>query len=263
LYVKFFITAFPWIVLSRSTVSFFCSYRKRTGVISGFDGMGDRFDLVSPPTANKVIAKTFLQDSSNIINNMKNHTSNRNHKSMSSLSSSSLVQEVRRSNFHDHNMLIYPDLATYRKIYSESAKQALDGNEIVLLVTTYDSFDRIKDSLTQADISVNNEIKNGNLVIIDAVRAYQIEVHGALKFATTLAKRAESDGKSGVFGLTEMGSFFIAERIASLLEYERSLPKKWELNNFKSACTYHKDDIATLSKQQQETILSVHNRVFA
>jgi hypothetical protein len=225
--------------------------------------MGDRFDLVSPPTANKVIAKTFLQDSYNIINNMKNHTSNRNHKSMSSLSSSSLVQEVRRSNFHDHNMLIYPDLATYRKIYSESAKQALDGNEIVLLVTTYDSFDRIKDSLTQADISVNNEIKNGNLVIIDAVRAYQIEVHGALKFATTLAKRAESDGKSGVFGLTEMGSFFIAERIASLLEYERSLPKKWELNNFKSACTYHKDDIATLSKQQQETILSVHNRVFA
>jgi hypothetical protein len=177
---------------------------------------------------------------------MKNHTSGRNLKNMSSPSSSSLVQEVRHSNFHDHDMLIYPDLTTYRKIYSESAKQALDNNEVVLLVTTYDSFDRIKYSLTQAGISVNNEIKNGNLVILDAVKAYQI---------------AECDRKSGVFGLTEMGSFFIAERIASLLEYERSLPKKWELNNFKSACTYHKDDIATLSKQQQETILSAHNRV--
>jgi hypothetical protein len=192
---------------------------------------------------------------------MKNHTSGRNLKNMSSPSSSSLVQEVRHSNFHDHDMLIYPDLTTYRKIYSESAKQALDNNEVVLLVTTYDSFDRIKYSLTQAGISVNNEIKNGNLVILDAVKEYQIDTHGALKFATTLAKRAESDRKSGVFGLTEMGSFFIAERIASLLEYERSLPKKWELNNFKSACTYHKDDIATLSKQQQETILSAHNRV--
>jgi hypothetical protein len=182
---------------------------------------------------------------------------------MSSPSFSSLVHEVRHSNFHDHNMLIYPDLTTYRKIYSESAKLALDNNEVVLLVTTYDSFDRMKDSLTQAGISVNNEIKNGNLVILDAVKAYQIDIHGALKFATTLAKRAESDRKSGVFGLTEMGSFFIAERIASLLEYERSLPKKWELNNFKSACTYHKDDFATLSKQQQETILSAHNRVLA
>jgi hypothetical protein len=182
---------------------------------------------------------------------------------MSSPSSSSLVQGIRHSNFHDHNMLIYPDLPTYRKIYSESAKQALDNKEVVLLVTTYDSFDRIKDSLTQAGISVNNEIKNGNLVILDAVKAYQIDIHGALKFATTLAKRAESDGKSGVFALTEMGSFFITERIASLLEYEASLQKKWELNNFKSVCTYHNGDFATLPKQQQETIISAHNCVLA
>ncbi len=194
---------------------------------------------------------------------MKNHTSIKSQKSMSSPSSSPLVQEVCHSNFRDHNMLIYPDLTTYRKIYSESAKQALDNNEVVFLVTTYDSFDRIKDSLTQAGISVNNEIKEGNLIILDAVKAYQIDIHGALKFVTTLAKRAEGDGKAGVFGLTEMGSFFIAERIASLLEYERSLPKKLELNNFKSACTYHKDDFATLSKQQQETLLSAHNRVLA
>jgi hypothetical protein len=180
---------------------------------------------------------------------------------MSSPSSSSLVQDVRHSNFHDHNMLIYPDLPTYRKIYSESAKQALDNNEVVLLVTTYDSFDRIKDSMMQVGITINNEIKNGNLAILDAVKAYQIDIHGALKFVTTLAKRAERDGKAGVFALTEMGSFFIAERIATLLEYEASLPKKWELNNFKSACTYHKADFATLPKEQQETILSAHNRV--
>jgi hypothetical protein len=192
------------------------------------------------------------------------HTSIKSLNRMSSPpSSSSLVQEIRHSNFHDHNMLIYPDLTTYRKIYSESAKQALDNNEVVLLVTTYDSFDRIKDSLTQAGISVNNETKQGNLTILDAVKAYQIDTHGALKFATTLAKRAERDRKSGVFALTEMGSFFIAERIASLLEYERSLPKKWELNNFKSACAYHKDDFANLSKQQKESILSAHNRVLA
>jgi hypothetical protein len=225
--------------------------------------MADKFDLVSPATANKVIAKTSLEDSHNILIIIKNHTSSKNHKTMSSPSSSSLVQEVRHSNFYDHNMLIYPDLTTYRKVYSESAKLALDNNEVVLLVTTYDSFDRIKDSLTQAGISVNNEIKNGNLVILDAVKEYQIDTHGALKFATTLAKRAESDRKSGVFGLTEMGSFFIVERIASLLEYERSLPKKWELNNFKSACTYHNGDFATLPKQQQETIISAHNRIFA
>jgi hypothetical protein len=35
----------------------------------GFGGIRDKFDLVSLPTANKVIAKTSLEDSYNIINN--------------------------------------------------------------------------------------------------------------------------------------------------------------------------------------------------
>jgi hypothetical protein len=166
----------------------------------------------------------------------------------------------KTTDLHDHDMLVYPDLSTYRKIYSESAKQALDNNEVVFLVTTYDSFDRIRDSLTQAGISVNNETKGRNLIILDAVKAYQIDTYGAVKFVTTLAKQAQRDGKAGVFALTEMGSFFIAERIASLLEYERRLPKKWDVN-FKSACTYHKDDFSTLPKEQQEIILSAHNRV--
>jgi hypothetical protein len=179
---------------------------------------------------------------------------------MSSPSSSSVVEEIRHSKFHAHNMLIYPDLPTYRKIYSESAKQAVDNNETVLLITTYDSFDRIKDSLTQVGISVNKETKEGNLIILDAVKAYQIDTYGAVKFVTTLVKRAERDGKAGVFALTEMGSFFIAQRIASLLEYERRLQKKFDIR-LRATCTYHKGDFETLPKEKQEKILSAHSRV--
>jgi hypothetical protein len=73
-------------------------------------------------------------------------------------------------------------------------------------------------------ISVNNETKEGNLIILDAVKAYQVDTYGAVKFVATLARRAERDGKSGIFALTEVGSFFIAERITSLLEH--SLAKK-------------------------------------
>ncbi len=188
------------------------------------------------------------------------HTSGRNLKIMSSPSFSSLVEEIRHSNFHDHNMLIYRDLTTYRKIYSESAKQALDNNETVLLITTYDSFDRIEDSLMQVGICVNSETKEGNLIILDAVKAYQIDTYGAVKFVTTLVKQAERDGKAGVFALTEMGSFFIAERIATLLEYEARLQKKLDIR-LKATCTYHKGDFATLPKEKQEIILSAHNRV--
>lgn len=172
-----------------------------------------------------------------------------------------LASSVRnKTDFHDHNMLVYPNLATYRKIYSESAKLALDNDEVVFLVTTYDSFDRIKDSLMKVGISVSNETKAGNLIIMDAIKAYQIDTYGAAKFVTSLVKKSETDRKAGIFALTEMGSFFIAGRIALLLEYETSLHKKLEIR-LKATCTYHEDDFSALSKIQQETILLAHNTV--
>ena len=73
------------------------------------------------------------------------------------------------------------------------------------MATTYDSFDRIIDSLTQLGISVNNETKKSNRIILNAVKAYQVDTYGAVKFVATLARQAERDGKSGIFALTEVG----------------------------------------------------------
>jgi hypothetical protein len=56
-----------------------------------------------------------------------------------------------------------------------------------------------------------------------------------------------------------MGSFFVTERIATLVEYEESLPKKLDIKT-KGICSYHKDDFANLSTAQQERIFSAHNR---
>ena len=58
-----------------------------------------------------------------------------------------IIEDIRRSNFHEHNMLIYSDLPTFRKIYSECTRQALHSNEIVFLATTYDPFDKVTDEL--------------------------------------------------------------------------------------------------------------------
>ena len=67
------------------------------------------------------------------------------------------IEDIRRSGFHEHNLLIYSDLPSYRQIYSQCTKQALENNEIVFLATTYDSFDRIEDTLKSKGITVYNE----------------------------------------------------------------------------------------------------------
>src|SRR5688572_22550637 len=180
--------------------------------------------------------------------------------SPSSSSSSSLIEKIRQSNFHDHDIMTYPDLPTFRQVYSQATKEALERNEIVFLGTTYDSFQRVIDSLTHVGVSVIKESKDGNLHILDSVKAYQLDTFGAFKFAQSLVMRAAKDGKAGVFNISDLGSFFVADSIPALLEYERSLPKKVDLE-FKGVCAYHKGDFANLSKEQQEIILSAHNRI--
>jgi MEDS: MEthanogen/methylotroph, DcmR Sensory domain len=174
---------------------------------------------------------------------------------------SGIIEDIRRSNFHDHNMLIYSDLPTFRKIYSECTRQALHSNEIVFLATTYDPFDKVTDELRSKGISVDNETKDGNLVIVDAIRAYQIDTYGAMKLGKSLVLRAVKEGKSGVFNMSDMGSFFLSERIETLVEYERSLREKKDLK-FKAICSYHKGNFGKLNDEQQNVLRSAHNALF-
>jgi hypothetical protein len=174
---------------------------------------------------------------------------------------SGIIEDIRRSNFHDHNMLIYSDLPTFRKIYSECTRQALHSNEIVFLATTYDPFDKVTDELRSKGISVDNETKDGNLVIVDAVRAYQIDTYGAMKLGKSLVLRAVKEGKSGVFNMSDMGSFFLSERIETLVEYERSLREKKDLK-FKAICSYHKGNFGKLNDEQQNVLRSAHSALF-
>ena len=194
------------------------------------------------------------------INDASVSTENINEKQINSDSISSIIEDVRRSDFQQHNLLIYPDLPSFRQIYSECTKQALDNNEIVFLATTYDSFNRIDDALKSKGISVDDEKKDGNLIIVDALKVYQIDISRAMNFAKDLVLRAAKDGKPGVFNLSDMGSFFLSERIDALLNYEQSLPKKMDLK-FKAICSYHRDNFDMLAEEQQRALLSCHNTV--
>jgi hypothetical protein len=81
-----------------------------------------------------------------------------------------------------------------------------------------------------------------------------------MDFAKDLAMRAAREGKSGVFNLSEMGSFFLSERIDALMEYEQSVPKKMDFK-VKAICSYHRGNFNTLAEKQQRALLLDHNTV--
>jgi hypothetical protein len=76
--------------------------------------------------------------------------------------------------------------------------------------------------------------------------------------AKDLVLRAAKDGKLGVFNLSDMGSFFLSERIGALLDYEQSVTKKIDLK-LKAICSYHRDNFGMLAEEQQRVLLSSHN----
>jgi hypothetical protein len=85
-------------------------------------------------------------------------------------------------------------------------------------------------------------------------------VNGSVNFTKSLITRTAGDGKAGIINLADVGSFFVCERVPLLVEYERSLQRKMAVPA-KGICANHKDDFATLSEEQQEEIIAVHNRV--
>ena len=74
--------------------------------------------------------------------------------------------------------------------------------------------------------------------------------------------RAAKNGKAGVFNISYMGSFFLADGIPILVEYELSLRKKMDIE-LKAVCSYHKGDFENLSKEQQQAILSAYKRIIS
>ena len=164
--------------------------------------------------------------------------------------------------YHEHSIIVYADLNALREIYCRYSKEALEkNNEIVLIATTYETPQTVRDMLSDYSIDVPKHELDGSLVIIDSVRGYQsTDVYGVLKLIKSMAARAQKQGKSGVFNISDMGSFFVADRQKDLLTYELSIPKELDME-IKGFCCYHKKDFELkLSKEDQATLLNHHSR---
>jgi hypothetical protein len=93
-------------------------------------------------------------------------------------------------------MIIYEDLYTLREIYARVSKKALEqNNEIMLIVTTYETPDTVRNMLSEYEINVKKYYEsNGSLVIIDSVKVYQrANFYGVLRLIQLLAIRAQKD----------------------------------------------------------------------
>ena len=178
----------------------------------------------------------------------------------------------------ENGIVIYPDLQTFRRIYTKYAKEQLieedhnnKGNEqskprIILIATFYETPDSIKHNLSAVGVkNIQSIIDNGSLLIVDAFNAYYPDINGMKKLVASLSERAKREGRAGVTAIVDMGFFFLFGgdgRATELINYETSLPPKTEGGNVKGFTCYHVGNYNTLKEDQKKELAQKGKKVF-
>lgn len=177
----------------------------------------------------------------------------------------------------ENSILVYPDLQTFRHIYTNYVKDQLakvgDDEEeasnsrlnkqsvtprIILIAPYYETTYSVEHHLSAFGVkNIQRLIDNGSLVMVDAFYSYFPDINGMKKLVASLSQRARKEGRIGVTAIVDMGFFFLFGgdgKATELINYETSLPPKSQYGNVKGFSCYHAGNYNTLTDSDKEEI---------
>jgi hypothetical protein len=179
----------------------------------------------------------------------------------------------------ENGIVIYPNLQTFRQIYTQYVKEQLEKAEdkedhsnnnnhrpnkyllprIILIATFYETIESVKHHLSAVGVqNIQSLIDNGSLVIVDSFSSYYPDINGMKKLVASLSQRARKEGRVGISAIVDMGYFFLFGgdgRATELINYEASLPPKTEGGNVKGFSCYHGGNYNTLKDSQRKELI--------
>ncbi|MBA2267220.1 MAG: hypothetical protein H0W19_02640 [Nitrosopumilus sp.] len=170
---------------------------------------------------------------------------------------------ISESDYGTHTLVVYEDLEKLREFYSCYIKKRVEErNELIQLAPFYETDDSVRKSLSKGPTSIDIEkwekIEK-SLMIVDSLKKYSDNdsPESDYSFNKNLVKYAKTNGKAGVSILTDTGAFPYKHRIQELVNYELSLPSKYDID-LKRVCLFHKKDFNRLSEEQKQKLLNHH-----
>jgi hypothetical protein len=177
-------------------------------------------------------------------------------------------------------IVIYPNLQTFREIYTQYVKNQLakeyeddeddedddDNNNrhneqsvprIILIATFYETISTVKHNLSAAGVDVQRHFDNGSLVIVDAFNSYFPYLDGMKRLVASLSRHARKECRAGVSAIIDMGFFFLYGgdgKATELINYETSLPPKTDGGNVRGFSCYHVGNYNTLKDSQKKKL---------
>ena len=184
--------------------------------------------------------------------------------------SNDVLKQLRQAEYGAHYIIVYHDMMTLRQIYTGYIKTQLEyNNELVLILPYYETTETVRSVLSENHSSNEGNIidvrkyeKQGSLIIIDSAEAYFTSDNNLMSFVEKLAKQAQTSGRNGISVIADLASFYYFNRIDKLIEYEMSLPTKYDDKmKLKGFCFYHREDFdRRLSKEEKQKLVEHHDK---
>jgi MEDS: MEthanogen/methylotroph, DcmR Sensory domain len=171
-----------------------------------------------------------------------------------------VVDHVSQAEYGVHHLIIYPDLATLRELYSSYIGKRIEENdEIVLINPFYETTGSVRQVLAQSNhgLDVSKYEKKGSLMIADALEEY-LGNQPLIYLKKGLANYAKM-GKKGLSVLADLGAYSYKSKYKDLVDYELSLPTKYDVP-MKGFCLYHQRDFDKLSDEQKQKLIEHHGK---
>ena len=198
----------------------------------------------------------------------------------------------------ENGILVYPNLQSFRQIYTRYAKdqltprevgreedeeqdsnksnnssssrlnkeQSTNSSRITLIAPFYESIESVKHELSAVGVqNIQRLIDEGSLVIVDAFSCYYPDINGMKKLVASLSDRAIKEGRDGVSTIIDMGFFFLFGgdgKATELINYEASLAPKTEGGNVRGLSCYHVGNYNTLTDNQKKELAQKGKKLF-
>jgi MEDS: MEthanogen/methylotroph, DcmR Sensory domain len=173
---------------------------------------------------------------------------------------SDALHHMNQAEHGAHHMIIYPDLDILRELYSNYVhKQMEKNNEIILINPFYETTNSVRQVLSQDDhgIDISKYEKEGSLMIADALEEY-LGDQPLVYVKKGLANYAKM-GRNGLSVLVDLGAYPHKSKYKDLVDYELSLPTKYDVQ-MKGFCLYHQKDFDNLSEEQKQKLIEHHGK---
>ena len=140
-------------------------------------------------------------------------------------------------------------------------KQIKENNETVLVNPFYETTDSVRQILSEKYDHGMDDVskfeKEGSLMIADALEEYLGDQ--PLIYVKKCLENYAKVGKNGVSVLADLGAYPHKSKYKDLVDYELSLPTKYDVQ-MKGFCLYHQKDFNKFSEEQQQKLIEHHGK---